>query len=141
MTAEQYLRQIEVLDIQIQQDIEQLEELKVRARGVGAIRYDRNRVQTSPSDRLCSDVCSIVTMDQKINDEIDHFYDAKQLIIKQIRGIRDPDLMQILYKRYVQYKMLKTIAMEMGISYNTVLAKHQKALAQFEVSYDLEYII
>lgn len=141
MTADQYLMQIEVLDTMIQQDIEQLEELKVRARGVGAIRYDKDKVQTSPSDRLCGDVCSIVTMEQRINDEIDQFYDAKQTIIKQIRGIRDPNLIQILYKRYVQYKTLKAIAMEMKIGYTTVLAKHQEALAQFEANNSLEYII
>lgn len=137
MTAEEYLKQIQVLDIQIQQDIEQLDELKHRAQGVSAIRYDRDKVQTSPGDRLCSDVCSIVTMEDRINDEIDRLYDAKQLIIKQIRGLRDAMFIQILYKVYVQYKTLKQACLEIGIGYTTVLVKHHDALKQFEDTYTL----
>lgn len=137
LTAEEYLGQIRVLDVQIQQDLEQLEELKVRAQGVTGIRYDKDKVQTSPSDRLCGDVCSIVMMNQKINEEIDRLYDAKQLIIGQIRGLRDADMIQILYKVYVQYKTLKVTGLEIGISYTTVLQKHREALALFEASYPL----
>lgn len=140
MTAEEYLKQIEALDVQIQQDIEQLGELKVRAQGVSGIRYDRDKVQTSAGDRLCGDVCGIIGMQQRINDEIDRFYDAKQLIIEQIRGLRRADLIDILYKRYVQYKTFKAIAMEMGIGYTTVQNKHQEALAQFEEGYNLKYL-
>lgn len=141
MTAEQYLQQIQILDVQIQQDIEQLDELKNRAKGVTAIRYDKDKVQTSPSDRLCSDVCSIVTLDDRITAEIDKLCDAKQLIIKQIRGLKDAVYIQILYKVYVQYKTLKVAGMEIGISYTTVLQKHRDALVLFASMYDLIDVI
>lgn len=141
MTAEQYLQQIQILDVQIQQDMEQLDELKNRAKGVTAIRYDKDKVQTSPSDRLCSDVCSIVTLDDRITNEIDKLCDAKQRIIRQIRGLRDPVYIQILYKVYVQYKTLKTAGLEIGISYTTVLQKHRDALAVFASMYDLIDVI
>ncbi len=140
MTAEEYLGQIETLDVQIQQDIEQLEELKNSALGVTAIRYDKDRVQTSPSDRLCGDVCNIVTMEQRINDEIGRFYEAKELIIRQIRGMHSADIVQILYKRYVQLKNLKQIAVEIGMGYSTVLQKHRDALVIFEDQYTLKYL-
>lgn len=140
MTAEEYLGQIEALDVQIQQDIEQLEELKHRASGVTAIRYDKDKVQTSPSDRLCGDVCNIVTMEQRINDEIGRFYEAKELIIRQIRGMHSADIVQILYKRYVQLKNLKQIAVEIGMGYSTVLQKHRDALVIFEDQYTLKYL-
>ena len=141
MTAEQYLQQIQILDVQIQQDIEQLDELKNRAKGVTAIRYDKDKVQTSPSDRLCSDVCSIVTLDERITSEIDKLCDAKQLIIRQIRGLKDAVYIQILYKVYVQYKTLKVAGMEIGISYTTVLQKHRDALTVFASKYDLIDVI
>lgn len=137
MTAEEYLGQIKVLDVQIQQDIEQLDELKNSARGVSAVRYDRDRVQTSPSDRLCSDVCSIVMMDQKINEEINRLYDTKQQIIREIRSLNDATYIQILYKVYVQYKTLKVTGVEIGIGYTTVLAKHQDALEAFASRFNL----
>lgn len=142
MTAEEYLKQVEVLDIQIQQDLEQLEELKVRAQGVSAIRYDKDRVQTSPAgDRLCSDVCSIIGLDQKINEEIDRLYDAKQKIIREIRELKDAAMMQILFKRYVQYKNFKAVAIEMGIGYSTVLQKHRDALIKFASEHDLTDVV
>lgn len=141
MTAEQYLQQIQILDVQIQQDMEQLDELKNRAKGVTAIRYDKDKVQTSPSDRLCGDICSIVTLDERITKEIDKLCDAKQLIIRQIRGLRDPVYIQILYKVYVQYKTLKTAGLEIGISYTTVLQKHRDALTVFASQYDLIDVI
>lgn len=141
MTAEQYLQQIQILDVQIQQDMEQVDYIRNRAKGVTAIRYDRDRVQTSPSDRLCSDVCSIVTLDDRITSEIDKLCDAKQLIIRQIRGLRDPVYIQILYKVYVQYKTLKVAGMEIGISYTTVLQKHRDALTVFASMYDLIDVI
>ena len=140
MTAEQYLQRIRILDVQIQQDMEQLDELKNRARGVTAIRYDKDKVQTSPSDRLCSDVCSIVTLNDRINAEIDHLYDAKQRIITQIRGLDDAVYIQILYKVYVQYKTLKVAGMEIGIGYTTVLQKHRDALIQFASKYELSVV-
>lgn len=141
MTAEQYLQQIQILDVQIQQDMERLDELKNRAKGVTAIRYDKDKVQTSPSDRLCSDVCSIVTLDERITVEIDKLCDAKQLIIRQIRGLKDAVYIQILYKVYVQYKTLKVAGMEIGISYTTVLQKHRDALTVFASQYDLIDVI
>lgn len=141
MTAEEYLGQIESMDIQIQQDLERLDELKHSASGVSAIRYDKDKVQTSPADRLCSDVCGIIAIEQKINHEIDQLYDAKELIIGQIRGLRDASMISILYKRYVQYRTLKQVALEIGMSYNTVLVKHRSALDMFGVKYDLQWLI
>lgn len=141
MTAEEYLMQVELLDVQIQQDIERLDELRNSAKGVSAIRYDKDRVQTSAAgDRLCADVCAIVGMEQRINDEIDRFYNAKERIISEIRGIRDADAVQILYKRYVQFKNLKQISAEMGRGYTTILQKHHDALVLFASQVELNVV-
>ena len=73
--------------------------------------------------------------------EIDQFADAKEKIIRQIRGLHNKDYVRVLYKVYVQYKSLKVAAAEMKRSYNYTIEVHRKALEAFEKVYsDLVYL-
>lgn len=133
LSARAYLEQLEIIDMQINQDIERLGEMKENAMSTGGIDYSRDRVQTSPrGDKLCSDVARYVAFDEEINAEIDRFVDAKEQIIREIRELRDVNYVQVLFKVYVQFKSLKVSALEMKRSYNFVLDVHKKALKAFE---------
>ena len=98
---------------------------------------------TSPSgDSLCRQVTNYVAFDDEINAEIDRFVDAKNLIIKQIRGLHNNYFNQILFKVYVQFKSVKQASKEMKKSYNYTVELHNKALAAFEETYEnLTYLI
>lgn len=135
LTAREYLEQMKAIDVRIQQDLERLEELKHSATGQRAITYDSDKVQVSPSDRLGAAVARYVDLDERINREIDKFVDAKNRVIEQIQGLKDPDHIQILFKVYVQYKTLKEAAPEVGYSYGAVLLKHSDALTAFQEKY------
>lgn len=76
-----------------------------------------------------------VAFNDKINAEIDSFADAKEQIIKEIRGLRDKNYVQVLYKVYVQYKTVKQASKEMKKCYNYTVELHNKALAAFEKTY------
>ena len=143
LTARRYLEQIQEFDIYINQDLERLEEMKINACSTGAIDYSKDRVQTSPSgDTLCKQVTNYVAFNDKINAEIDSFADAKNLIIKQIRGLHNNYFNQILFKVYVQFKTVKQASKEMKKSYNYTVELHNKALAAFEETYkNLTYLI
>lgn len=143
LTARRYLEQIQEFDIYINQDLERLEEMKVNACSTGAIDYSKDRVQTSPSgDTLCKQVTNYVAFNDKINAEIDSFADAKEQIIKEIRGLRDKNYVQVLYKVYVQYKTVKQASKEMKKCYNYTVELHNKALAAFEETYkNLHYLM
>lgn len=107
LTARRYLEQIQEFDIYINQDLERLEEMKINACSTGAIDYSKDRVQTSPSgDTLCKQVTNYVAFNDKINAEIDSFTDAKEQIIKEIRGLRNKNYVQVLYKVYTQLLMI-----------------------------------
>lgn len=137
LTARQYLEQLQMIDIQINQDIERLSEMKQSALSTGAIDYSRERVQTSPvGDKIGTDVTRYMTFNDEINAEIDRFVDAKEQIIKEIRELRDFYYVQVLFKVYVQFKSLKITAQEMKRSYNFVLDIHKKALAAFEENHE-----
>ena len=141
MNAKEYLEQIQLLDVKIQQDLERLEEMKHSASGMRAIRYDTDKVQVSPADRMSADIARYIDFNERINREIDKFTNAKEKIINQIQGMTNPDHIKVLFKIYVQYKSISDIADEMGIACRTVVKKHSKALRQFEdVHKGLTYI-
>ena len=117
--------------------------MRINACSTGGIDYSDERVQTSPSgDSLCRQVTNYVACDDEINAEIDRFVDAKNLIIKQIRGLHNNYFNQILFKVYVQFKSVKQASKEMKKSYNYTVELHNKALAAFEETYEnLTYLI
>ena len=143
LTARQYLEQLQMIDMQINQDIERLDEMKESALCTGAIDYSRERVQTSPvGDKIGTDVTRYITLNEKINAEIDRFVDAKEQIIREIRELRDINYVQVLYKVYVQFKSLRVASEEMKKSYRYVIQIHNDALRVFEKTYqNLHYII
>lgn len=142
LSAREYLKQLEVLDMQINEDLIELSDLKDSAMSTGGIDYSRERVQTSAvGDRLCSDVARYTDFDEHINTEVDRFVDAKRQIIREIRELRDKNYIQVLTKIYVQFKTVKTASQEMRKSYNHVVNLHSKALKEFEKKYpNLHYL-
>lgn len=142
LSAKEYLGQLEELDININQDLERLEEMKTDACSPGGIDYSKDRVQTSISgDKLGGQVTRYVTLNEYINAEIDRFADAKEQIISEIRGLHDTHYIQLLFKVYVQFKSLKVAADEMKMSYQYVRNIHKQALAAFESTYSNLYYL
>ena len=61
LTALEYLSQLKILDIQIDQDIERLSEMKLNAIDGGVIDYSIERVRAGQSgDELCREVVNYV---------------------------------------------------------------------------------
>lgn len=142
MTAKEYLEQLAAIEEMIQQDLERLEGMKQDAMLPKGIDYSGDRVQTSTrGDKLCCDVTSIITLNDKINAEIDRFVDAKEKIISEIRGMRCLKYNRILYKVYVQFKSIREAAGEMKISYSYAVELHKKALKAFSETYKNLYYL
>lgn len=142
LSAKEYLKQLEVLDMQINEDVLLLSELKEQATCTGSFDYSKVRVQTSAvGDRLCNDVARYADFDEHINREVDQFVDAKNQIIREIRELRKKNYIQVLYKVYVQYKSVKVAAQEMRKSYSHTQELHRQALKAFETIHpNLHYL-
>lgn len=142
LSAKEYLEQLAVIDETINQDIERLDEMKEDATNTGGIDYSKVRVQTSlTGGKIENDVVKYVTFNEHINREVDRFVDAKEQIIREIRGLHKADYIKVLFKVYVQYKSLKVAATEMKRSYQYVRELHKKALKEFERTYkNLQYL-
>ncbi len=137
MWAKEYLQQLQRLDTVINQKIAELEDLRLKAESVGAIDYAKDRVQTSPAANapFVNIIGRMADLKAEISAEIEEYANEKHLIIKQIQALANPAYVQILYKRYVEFKRFEVIAAEMNYTYSYTRQLHKKSLQNFERTY------
>ena len=132
MTTKDYLRQLRLLDIRIRQRQQQLSELRERAVSIGS-RNDGERVQTSSSnDKLSENIVKIVELEEKINRMIVIFEEKKDCLIGEIQSLEDDRFVELLFKKYVEFKSFEQIAVEMNYEYKWTCRLHGRALLAFE---------
>lgn len=129
MTAKEYLRQAYRLDRKINSGIEEAARLRSLALNVTSSGFGE-RVQTSRSTEapFAKSIDKIITLENRINEEIDLYVDLKTEIIEVIHAVEDIDCRLILAKRYLGYKSWEDIATEMGFSESWVLKLHRRAV-------------
>lgn len=136
MTAKEYLKQIEALDIKIRQKQDQLECLKETAGGNAAIRYDKLNVQiTVASDMMERNVLRMVELEEKIWADKLKMETLKDQIIDQIQSLEDERYIDLLFRRYVKYQKFEQIALDMSYDYVYIRELHGEALGAFEQEY------
>lgn len=135
MKAKEYLQQLQRLDTIINQKMTEIEDLRLKITSTGSIDYSKERVQTSPSGDapFANMIARLADLEVEINTEIDAFVDEKHRIINEIQSLKNPDYIALLYKRYVEYKSLERICVEMNFSYDYIKHLHGYALQNFEV--------
>lgn len=133
MTAKKYLQQLRSLDIKIKQRKEQIRELQSLASGQGSFDYSKERVQTSVGgDKLSENVSRYVDIEKEVDKLIAEFTVKKDKIISEIQSLEDSRYIEILYKRYVEFKSFERIACEMNYNYTWTCELHGKSLKAFE---------
>lgn len=137
MTAKEYLQQLQRLDVVIKQKINEKEKLQRKVGTVGAVDYSKEKTNIAPSgeaafEKITDHICDL---EEEINYEIDYFVDKKHEIINQIQSLSNARFIDLLFKRYVQFKKFEQIALEMNFTYRYVLELHGLALRDFETSY------
>lgn len=134
MKAKEYLQQLQRLDTVINQKIKEVHDLRLQAQSGSGLDYSKERVQSSPSRDapFVKPICRIIDLEAEINAEIDKFVDEKHKIINQIQGLKNSDYISLLFKRYVEFKSLEKICVEMNFSYDYIKHLHGYALQDFE---------
>lgn len=136
MTAKEYLNQLYVLDMRYKSKMEEVTDLRELATSTGAIQYDKDRVQTSPSnDQLINAIIKITETENEAMRRSVELANKRQLIIDQIIGMDDGNFIRILCMKYVHYKKLEDIAEIMHFSYDWIRHLHGEALKAFEQKY------
>ncbi len=134
MKAKEYLQQLKRLDTVINQKNKELAALRLKSQSAGGIDYSKDRMQSSPSGdaSFVKPICRIIDLEAEINAEIDRFVDEKHKVINQIQGLKNSDYISLLFKRYVEFKSLEKICVEMNFSYDYIKHLHGYALQDFE---------
>lgn len=134
MTAKEYLSQLRLLDIKINQKIKEAEELKALAFNTGAISAEGEKVQTSlsGSGRQYDTIEKYADLQAEIDSEIDRYVDLKHKIINEIHQLSDPRYVEILHRRYVDGEKFEKISVDMNYDYKWTCKLHGKALLVFE---------
>lgn len=66
--ADKYLSQIRNASKELTELIFRIDYLRYKASGAGAIRYDKDRVQTSPEDMMCEAISEAVYLEGKLSN-------------------------------------------------------------------------
>jgi hypothetical protein len=134
MTAKEYLSRLHLIDVCINQKIRELDDLRASTLRVGGVDYSGFKVVTSPKSEaaFARNVERAVLLDEEINREIDEFAEEKHRIINEIHQLSNPLYVELLYKRYVEFKRLEVIAVDMNYTYEYVRKMHGRALQSFE---------
>lgn len=133
MRAKEYLRQIAMLDIKINNRIKELHGIKNRVLGLQAVHYDKDPVMSSMiGDRIGNEVASWIDLENEIDSLTSEYIQTKHKILGEIEQLKDPRHVQLLVLRYVECLTFEQIADEMDYSLRSVYLIHGSALQEFE---------
>lgn len=126
--AKRYLQQIKLYDSHINTKIEEVHHLKAIAMKITPTLKQDVVSGGGSQDKLSEAVAKIVDLEAEIDREIDRYVNAMRNISAMIDTLSDPDQLQVLHKRYVQFKTWEQIACDMNMTYRNVCYIHGKAL-------------
>lgn len=131
MTAKEYLLQIRAYEIRIRQI-----ETEIRRNEVallpGAIRYDRDRVQTTPEDKFAEIMASVGDLILEQRRKVAELARLRDRIIDEISQVKGIGRSQVLYMRYVAGMRYEAIAYALNYSVDHVKRLHSRGLKEFE---------
>ncbi len=131
MEAKRYLSQIRKLDKLIENKLHEAERWRQIATGTTQ-QTDSERVQSGGSKHKMEDaICRYLSAEDEVNDAINSLVSLKQEIIHDIEQLSINEY-DVLHKKYVQFKELYEIAVEVDKSYSWVKAVHGSGLANLQ---------
>ena len=128
MKAQDFLRQVRKLDLQITNKLIEKQQWRDIALGITA-NMDGERVQSSGGKSKMADAINkCVDIEVEIDSLVDKLIDAKKEVIQTIEQLDSPTEYDILHKRYIQFLSLQEIADYYGRDYTTITTAHGRAL-------------
>lgn len=130
MNAKEYLKQAYRLDQRIQLDTVEVKGLREMAGSVSAIRYDKERVQSSRNTEapFIRTLDRLWELEAKLSSELETLSALKKQIGETIDTVEDMDERLVLKYRYVHNMTWEQIGCELSADRTTVYRWHGKAL-------------
>ena len=132
MKAQDFLRQVRKLDLQITNKLIEQQQWKDIALGITA-NMDGERVQSSGSkSKMANAVEKCVDMEAEIDSLIDKLIDVKKEVIQTIERLDSPTEYDVLHRRYIQFLSLQEIADHYRKDYGWATTTHGRALKSLQ---------
>lgn len=128
MGAKEYLEQVKLFDVRVQNYLEELERLNALVTKVTSTWKGDVVSGGGNQDKLGYVVAKIVDLKHEVNKAIDDYIDKQKEIGTILDKIADPDQLRVLYKRYFDGLTWEQIACDMHMSYRNVCYIHGRAL-------------
>lgn len=126
--AKDFLKQVRLCDIHINNKLEEKARLQALALKITSSWSSEHVSGSGNQDKMGDAIAKITDLDREIDMEIDSFINKKRTVKAVIGKVDNPDQLDILYKRYIQYESFEQIANELNMSYRNVCYIHGKAL-------------
>jgi len=130
MNAHKYLKQLYDLDKRIKAQELMIEELTTSVLSIAAPAFDKDRVQSSNSDREKT-LARLMDLEQSLARNRIRYAQKQAEIISRVSKM-DGISQEILTRRYIKYQGFQTIADEMNYSIQRIFQLRQVALNEFE---------
>ncbi len=137
MTVEEYLGQVQGIDVKIGQDLQTLKELKMLTLGMkSASDYSSPAVQSSGDGGAFTHLLDrIADLEAEIDRKTDAYIDTKNRIIDEIQSLPSTQSVDILYEIYISGKTVKDYAQERHYAREYAYALKKAALTEFMQKY------
>lgn len=129
--AEAYLRKIRDNDRTLKSKRDELDALRYKASGAGAIRYDKDHVQTSPQDYLTMAMDDIIKIEKQIEEKEAVLEELKGEAYSIVRRIPQTDHRVIIEWYYLNGLSMIATADKMSIAERTAYYLRDDALETF----------
>lgn len=129
--AETYLRKIRDNDRALKSKRDELDALRYKASGAGAIRYDKDHVQTSPQDYLSLAMDDIIKIEKQIEEKEAILEELKGKAYTMVRQIPQTDHRIIIEWYYLNGLSMIATADKMSIAERTAYYLRDDALDSF----------
>lgn len=131
MTTKEYLSQIYLLNVRIRTKRQQAAELRNSIVGISGIDYSGVKVQVTPTPKMQDAIDRLMSLEERIAQEILEMEQKKEKIIGQINRLRSPLHIQILKMRYIDFFSWEKIAEQTKYSTRQIYRLHENAIRDF----------
>lgn len=134
MTAKEYLQQLYRLKERVERQKDKLATLKSMLTSIRSpVTSDEKVIGENTSGASFEKIVEKIEENEiELNNLIDNFLYMHDKITGELEELNNNTHEELLYKKYVQFKSLETIAKEMNYSYNWIRHSHGYALLEFE---------
>lgn len=132
MDAKAYLGSIERMDRLIERKLDEASRTRDMMGKVTTAYGGTGGSGGGESDKVGACIARLVDLEAEIDEAVDKYVDIKRDAMQTVDKVRDPTLLALLYRRYIDRQTFEQCAYEMGFSYQWICELDKRAVAEVQ---------